>query len=68
MEDFENFDDFQDEIQEETFVQSKSEESLIQESEIETSSDDTNLWLILALISLTLIHSFSDKWIDLVSA
>ena len=66
MDDFDSFDEFQDEIQEETFPKaSKPEENLLLESE--TSTDETNLWLILALIILTLIHSFSDKWIDWVS-
>ena len=67
MDDFDSFDEFQDEIQEETFPKpsSKSEESLLPDSE--TSTDETNLSLILALITLTLIHSFSDKWIDWVS-
>ena len=68
--DFDSFDEFQDDIQEETFSQSESDENVIPESE--TFSDETNLetnlWLIFALVSLTLIHSFSDKWIDLVSA
>merc|ERR1712110_89934 len=66
--DFDSFDEFQDDIQEETFSQSESQKNVIPESE--TFSDetnlDTNLWLIFALISLTLIHSFSDKWIDLI--
>ena len=65
MDDFDSFDEFQDEIQEETFPKSKPDENLSLESE--TSTDETNLWLILALITLTLIHSFSDKWIDWVS-
>ena len=65
MDDFDSFDEFQDELQEETFPKSKPEENLLLESE--TSTDETNLWLIVALITLTLIHSFSDKWIDWVS-
>ena len=64
MDDFDNFDEIQDDIQPETFSQTESHD--FESTEDHNKYDGTNLWLIAALISLTIIHSFSDKWISWV--
>ena len=58
MDDFDSFEEIQEEIQEEIFVKTTASEN--------ETNDGTNLFLITTVIVLTLIHSFSDKWIDLV--
>ena len=64
MDDFDNFDEIQDDIQPESFSQTESHD--FESTENPSQYDGTNLWLIAALISLTIIHSFSDKWISWV--
>ena len=68
MDDFDNFhdnfDEIQDNIQPDTFSQTESD--VFESTEDHNKYDGTNLWLIAALISLTIIHSFSDKWISWV--
>ena len=68
MDDFDNFhdnfDEIQDDLQPETFSQTEPDD--IESIEDHNKYDGTNLWLIAALISLTIIHSFSDKWISWV--
>ena len=68
MDDFDNFhdnfDEIQDDLQPETFSQTEPDD--IESIEDHNKYEGTNLWLIAALISLTIIHSFSDKWISWV--